>query len=147
MSQTRMKYAEVAPHAFKAMLGLEKALGESALEKSLHELVKIRASQLNGCAYCIDMHTADALKLGETPRRIFALSAWHETPFFSERERAALLWTETLTLQAERGAPDAIYNEVAEHFSDRELVDLTFAIATINAWNRFGVGFAMQPAQ
>lgn len=146
MSTPRVKYAEVAPHAFKAMLGLEKALGESQLEKSLHELVKIRASQLNGCAYCIDMHTADAIKLGETPRRIFALSAWHETPFFSERERAALLWTETLTLLAERGAPDDVYNEVAEHFSDREMADLTFAIATINAWNRFGVGFAMQPA-
>lgn len=146
MSTPRVNHAEVAPHAFKAMLGLEKALGESQLEKSLHELVKIRASQLNGCAYCIDMHTADAIKLGETPRRIFALSAWHETPFFSERERAALLWTETLTLLAERGAPDEVYNQVAEHFSDREMADLTFAIATINAWNRFGVGFAMQPA-
>ena len=146
MSTPRVNYAEVAPHAFKAMLGLEKALGESQLEKSLHELVKIRASQLNGCAYCIDMHTADAIKLGETPRRIFALSAWHETPFFSERERAALLWTETLTLLAERGAPEDVYNQVAEHFSDREMADLTFAIATINAWNRFGVGFAMQPA-
>jgi AhpD family alkylhydroperoxidase len=146
MSNARVNYAQVAPHAFKALLGLEKAMGESSLEKSLHELVKIRASQLNGCAYCIDMHTADAIKLGETPRRIFALSAWHETPFFSERERAALLWTETLTLLAERGAPDAIYNEVAEQFNERELADLTFAIATINAWNRFGVGFAMQPA-
>ena len=146
MSTARVNYAEVAPHAFKAMLGLEKALGESQLEKSLHELVKIRASQLNGCAYCIDMHTVDAIKLGETPRRIFALSAWHETPFFSERERAALLWTETLTLLAERGAPDDVYSQVAEHFSDREMADLTFAIATINAWNRFGVGFAMQPA-
>lgn len=147
MSTPRVNYAEVAPHAFKAMLGLEKALGESQLEKSLHELVKIRASQLNGCAYCIDMHTADAIKLGETPRRIFALSAWHETPFFSERERAALLWTETLTLLAERGAPDDVYSQVAEHFSDREMADLTFAIATINAWNRFGVGFAMQPTR
>ncbi|GLK91284.1 carboxymuconolactone decarboxylase family protein [Pseudomonas turukhanskensis] len=145
-THARVAYAQVAPHAFKALLGLEKAMGESSLEKSLHELVKIRASQLNGCAYCIDMHTADAIKLGETPRRIFALSAWHETPFFSERERAALLWTETLTLLAERGAPDAIYNEVAAQFNERELADLTFAIATINAWNRFGGGFAMQPA-
>jgi len=146
MSATRLKYAEVAPHAFIAMLGLEKALGESQLEQSLHELVKIRASQLNGCAYCIDKHTADAIELGETPRRIYALSAWHETPFFSERERAALLWTDTLTQLAERGAPEAVYNEVAEHFTDREMANLTFAIATINAWNRFGVGFAMQPA-
>jgi AhpD family alkylhydroperoxidase len=147
MTAPRVNYAQVAPHAFKALLGLEKALGESSLEKSLHELIKIRASQLNACAYCIDMHTNDALKLGETPRRIFALSAWHETPFFTDRERAALLWTETLTLLAEKGAPEEIYNEVAGQFEERELADLTFAIATINAWNRFGVGFAMQPAQ
>ena len=147
MTTSRVNYAQVAPHAFKALLGLEKALGESSLEKSLHELIKIRASQLNACAYCIDMHTRDALKLGETPRRIFALSAWRETPFFTDRERAALLWTETLTLLAEKGAPEDIYNEVAEQFNERELADLTFAIATINAWNRFGVGFAMQPAQ
>lgn len=145
MTVARVNYAQVAPHAFKALLGLEKALGESSLDKPLHELVKIRASQLNGCAYCIDMHTADAIKLGETPRRIFALSAWQETPFFSERERAALLWTETLSLLPERGAPDDVYAEVATHFNERELADLTFAIATINAWNRFGVGFAMQP--
>jgi AhpD family alkylhydroperoxidase len=147
MTTSRVNYAQVAPHAFKALLGLEKAMGESSLDKSLHELIKIRASQLNACAYCIDLHTRDAIKLGETPRRIFALSAWHETPFFTDRERAALLWTETLTLLAEKGAPEAIYNQVAEHFSERELADLTFAIATINAWNRFGVGFAMQPEQ
>lgn len=147
MTTSRVHYAQVAPHTFKALLGLEKAMGESSLDKSLHELIKIRASQLNACAYCIDLHTRDAIKLGETPRRIFALSAWHETPFFTDRECAALLWTETLTLLAEKGAPEAIYNQVAEHFSERELADLTFAIATINAWNRFGVGFAMQPEQ
>jgi AhpD family alkylhydroperoxidase len=145
MPTSRVNYAQVAPHTFKALLGLEKSMGESSLDKSLHELIKIRASQLNACAYCIDLHTRDAIKLGETPRRIFALSAWYETPFFTGRERAALLWTETLTLLAEKGAPEAIYNQVAEHFSERELADLTFAIATINAWNRFGVGFAMQP--
>lgn len=147
MTTPRVAYAQVAPHTFKALLGLEKAMGESSLEKSLHELIKIRASQLNACAYCIDLHTSDAIKLGETPRRIFALSAWHETPFFTGRERAALLWTETLTLLAGKGAPEAIYNQVAEQFNERELADLTFAIATINAWNRFGVGFAMQPGQ
>lgn len=147
MTTQRVNYAQVAPHAFKALLGLEKAMGESSLEKSLHELIKIRASQLNACAYCVDKHTSDAIQLGETPRRIFALSAWHETPFFTDRERAALLWTETLTLLAEKGAPEAIYSQVAEQFNDRELSDLTFAIATINAWNRFGVGFAMQPVQ
>jgi len=147
MNTPRVNYAQVAPHTFKALLGLEKAMSESSLEKSLHELIKLRASQLNGCAYCVDMHASDAIKLGETPRRIFALSTWHETPFFTERERAALLWTETLTLLAEKGAPMEIYNEVAVQFNERELADLTFAIATINAWNRFGVGFAMQPGQ
>jgi AhpD family alkylhydroperoxidase len=147
MTTPRVNYAQVAPYAFKALLGLEKAMGESSLEKSLHELIKIRASQINACAYCVDMHTSDAIKLGETPRRIFALSAWHETPFFTDRERAALLWTETLTLLADKGAPEHIYNQVAAQFSERELADLTFAIATINAWNRFGVGFAMQPVQ
>ena len=145
MSTQRIKYAEVAPHTFKAMLGLEKVLGETLLEHSLHELVKIRASQLNGCAYCVDLHSADALKAGETPRRIFALPTWRETPFFSARERAALAWTESLTLVAERQAPDELYQEVAEQFGERELAELTFAIATINAWNRLGVGFAMQP--
>ncbi len=145
MSSQRIHYSEVAPHTFKAMLGLEKALGESLLERSLHELVKIRASQLNGCAYCIDMHSADALEAGDTARRILALPAWRETPFFSARERAALAWTESLTLVAERHAPDALYAEVAEQFGERELAELTFAIATINAWNRLGVGFAMQP--
>lgn len=145
MTAPRVQYAEVAPHVFKAMLGLEKALGETLLEQSLRELVKIRASQLNGCAYCIDLHSADAIKAGETPRRLLALSTWEDTPFFSPRERAALLWTETLTLLPERHAPDAIYQQVAEHFNEREMAELTFAIATINAWNRFGVGFARQP--
>jgi AhpD family alkylhydroperoxidase len=147
MTAPRVNYAHVAPHTYKALLGLEKAMGESSLEKSLHELIKIRASQLNACAYCIDKHTSDAIALGETPRRIYALSAWHETPFFTDRERAALLWTETLTLLADKGAPEAIYKEVAQQFDDRELTDLTFAIATINAWNRFGVGFGMQPVE
>lgn len=141
----RVKYNEVAPHTIKAMLGLEKALGESQLEASLHDLIKIRASQINRCAYCIDAHSADALKAGETARRIFSLNAWRETPFFSARERAALLWTETLTLVAEQNASDAIYAQVAAQFTERELVDLTFAIITINAWNRLGVGFGKQP--
>lgn len=145
MSQPRIPYAEVAPQMFKAMLGLERALGDTLLEPSLRELVKIRASQINGCAYCIDLHSAEAIKAGETARRLLVLSVWEETPFFSPRERAALLWTETLTLVAERHAPEAIYQQVAEQFSERELAELTFAIATINAWNRFGVGFARQP--
>ncbi|HCN65334.1 MAG TPA: alkylhydroperoxidase [Pseudomonas sp.] len=145
MSNKRINYYEAAPNAMKAMMGLEKAASQSILPASLRELVRIRASQINGCAYCIDMHTADALKAGETARRLMAISAWQETPFFDARERAALLWTETLTLVAERHAPDDIYQAVAPQFNEQELSELTFVIAAINAWNRFGVGFAMQP--
>lgn len=145
MSNKRVSYYEAAPQAMKAMMGLEKAASQSILPAPLRELVRIRASQINGCAYCIDMHTTDALKAGETPRRLMAISAWKETPFFDARERAALLWTETLTLVAEKHAPDDIYQEVAAQFSEQELSELTFVIAAINAWNRFGVGFAMQP--
>lgn len=145
MHTTRINYYDAAPQAMKAMMGLEKATSQSVLPAPLRELVRIRASQINGCAYCIDLHTADALKAGETPRRLMAVSAWKETPFFDARERAALLWTETLTLVAQRHAPDEIYEEVAMHFNEQELSELTFVIAAINAWNRFGVGFAMQP--
>ncbi|MDH4567653.1 carboxymuconolactone decarboxylase family protein [Pseudomonas sp. BN414] len=145
MSSKRLNYYQAAPQAMKAMMGLEKAASESILPRSLRELVRIRASQINGCAYCVDMHTTDASKEGETLRRLMAVSTWKETPFFDERERAALLWTETLTLVATAHAPDEIYEEVAAVFSDQELAELTFVIAAINAWNRFGVGFAMQP--
>ena len=145
MSQKRINYYEAAPNAMKAMMGLEKAASQSVLPAALRELVRLRASQINGCAYCIDMHTADALKAGETPRRLMAISAWKETPFFDARERAALLWTETLTLVADKHAPDDIYQEVAAQFDAQALSELTFVIAAINAWNRFGVGFAMQP--
>lgn len=145
MSQKRINYYEAAPNAMKAMMGLEKAASQSVLPAALRELVRIRASQINGCAYCIDMHTADALKAGETPRRLMAISAWKETPFFDARERAALLWTETLTLVVDKHAPDDIYQEVAAQFDAQALSELTFVIAAINAWNRFGVGFAMQP--
>lgn len=145
MSNKRIDYYQAAPQAMRAMMGLEKAAAQSVLPAALRELVRIRASQINGCAYCIDMHTTDALKGGETPRRLMAISAWKETSFFDARERAALLWTETLTLVAQRQAPDEIYAEVSGHFSEQELCELTFVIAAINAWNRFGVGFAMQP--
>ncbi|MGY2191151.1 carboxymuconolactone decarboxylase family protein [Pseudomonas pergaminensis] len=145
MTSKRLNYYVAAPQAMKAMMGMDKAASESVLPPSLRELVRIRASQINGCAYCIDRHTNDASRQGETLRRLVALSAWKETPFFSEQERAALLWTETLTLVATTHAPDDIYEEVAAAFNDQELAELTFVIATINAWNRFGVGFAMQP--
>ncbi|MBL1376404.1 carboxymuconolactone decarboxylase family protein [Zobellella iuensis] len=145
MSTKRINYYNAAPQAMKAMLALDKVVSQSVLPSSLCELVRIRASQLNGCAYCIDMHSTDALNAGETSRRLMAISTWKETPFFDARERAALLWTETLTLVAEQHAPDDIYQEVAAQFNEQELSELTFVIAVINAWNRFGVGFAMQP--
>ncbi|WP_342246614.1 carboxymuconolactone decarboxylase family protein [Pseudomonas sp. OTU5201] len=145
MSSKRLNYYQAAPQAMKAMMGLEKAASESVLPRSLRELVRIRASQINGCAYCIDMHTTDAAKEGESLQRLMAVSVWKETPFFDDRERAALLWTETLTLVATRHAPDEVYEQVAAVFTEQELAELTFVIAAINAWNRFGVGFAMQP--
>lgn len=141
----RIDYYQAAPNAMKAMMGLERAAAESLLPAALRELVKIRASQINGCAYCIDMHSKDALQRGEDVRRLLALPAWRETHFFDERERAALLWTETLTQVATHGAPDETYRAVAAQFSAQELSELTFVIGAINAWNRFGVGFAMQP--
>lgn len=145
MSSNRINYYQAAPGAMKAMLGLEKAISESVLPAPLIELVRLRASQINGCAYCVDMHANDAAKAGESQRRLMTLSVWKETPFFTDQERAALLWTETLTLVASSHAPDEIYQEVSAHFSAQELAELTFVIATINAWNRFGVGFGMQP--
>jgi AhpD family alkylhydroperoxidase len=113
----------------------------SKLEPALFELVKIRASQLNGCAYCIDMHTKEARLAGETEQRIYALSAWRETPFFTDRERAALEWTETVTRIADTHVPDEIYERVAKHFNEEELVALTFAVVVINSWNRLSVSF------
>jgi len=120
----------------RAMFGLQQAVDSSGLEHSLLELVKICASQMNGCAYCIDMHTKDARAAGESEQRIYALSAWREAPFFSARERAALDWTESLTAIAETHVPDEVFSRVREHFEEPELVALTFAIVAINGWNR-----------
>lgn len=139
----RIEWAKQAPDAYKAMVGLEQALAKSGLESSLLELVRLRASQINGCAYCVNMHANDARKAGETEQRLQTLSVWEETRFFTERERAALAWVESLTLLPDRHAPQ--HDALREHFSDSEIVNLTLAIATINAWNRFGVGFAMTP--
>ena len=125
----------------KAMLALQREVETSGLEHSLMELVKIRASQINGCAYCLDMHTKDARALGETEQRIYALSAWREAPFFSERERAALEWTEALTRIAVDQVPDAVYEAVKPHFTEAELVALTFALVAINSWNRLSIAF------
>jgi len=141
----RIDYTKVGGGALKAMLGLEKYLAESSIEKPLRELVKVRASQMNGCAYCIDMHWKDARAADETEQRLYGLNAWHEAPYYSERERAALAWTEELTLIAEHPVPDELYAEVRRHFSEQELVDLTLAVATINAWNRIAISFRSEP--
>lgn len=142
----RIEWAKHAPEAYKAMVGLEQALAKSGLENSLLELVRLRASQINGCAYCVNLHANDARKAGETEARLQTLSVWRETAYFTPRERAALAWVESLTRLPERGAPQGEYEALQEHFEPAEVANLTLAIATINAWNRFGVGFAMVPA-
>ncbi|WPC05022.1 carboxymuconolactone decarboxylase family protein [Pseudomonas benzenivorans] len=141
----RIDWYKQSPAAYEAMLGLERALETSGLELSLLELLRLRASQLNGCAFCVNMHGNDARRAGETEQRLQCLSVWRDTGFFTPRERAALAWTESLTLLAEQGAPQAQFEALREHFTDKEVVDLTLAIGTINAWNRFGVGFALAP--
>jgi len=143
--QPRIDFYAASPEAYKAMLGLENAVSKLGLEKPLIELVKLRSSQINGCAFCIDMHTADARKDGETERRLYAVTAWRETPFFTGRERAALAWTEALTRLSETHAPDADYELLSEHFTPKEMVDLTVAINAINGWNRLAVGFRKMP--
>jgi AhpD family alkylhydroperoxidase len=136
----RIDYQKVFPDALRAMLGLENAVHASSLEPELLELVKMRASQLNGCAYCLDMHSKDARARGETEQRLHVLSAWREAPFYSERERAALAWCEALTLLPQTGAPDDVYAELERAFEPEEIVALTLAIVAINGWNRFAVG-------
>jgi AhpD family alkylhydroperoxidase len=141
----RLDYAKTAPDGLKAMFGLEQYGRHSGLESALLELVKIRASQINGCAFCLDMHSKDARAAGETEQRLYALSAWRETPFFSERERAALAWTETVTRVSETHVPNEIYENVRQHFTEKELVDLTLAIVAINGWNRLAISFRTVP--
>ena len=136
----RLDYASVLPTARTAMLGLEKVVHDSGLDPRLLELVKIRASQINGCARCLEMHTKDARALGEEQDRLDLVAAWPEAGCFSERERAALAWCEALTLIARTGAPDEVYDAVARHFEPMEIAALTVAITTINAWNRLNVG-------
>jgi AhpD family alkylhydroperoxidase len=144
--EQRLDFYKATPHAIKAMLGLEDRIGKSSLEKSLSELVRLRASQINGCAFCVDMHTTDARKGGETDRRLATVVAWRETPFFTDRERAALEWTEAVTLVAHDRVPDAVWTAVKPHFSEEELVDLTLLISAINSWNRFAIAFRKMPA-
>lgn len=143
--EPRLNYNELTPDPLKGMLALETAVRRSGLEASLLELVKLRASQINGCAYCIDMHSKDARAHGETEQRLYALNAWRETPFFTDRERAALAWTEAVTLVTEGHVPDSLYEEVRAQFDEKSLVDLTWAIAAINSWNRMAISFRAVP--
>lgn len=143
--ESRLEIQKVAPQAYRTMAALETYVRNSGLEESLILLMKMRASQINGCSYCIDMHSKDARANGETEQRLYALSAWRETPFFTDRERAALEWTEALTPISEIQAPDNVYEEVRRRFTELELVNLTMAIVTINGWNRICVGFRKVP--
>ena len=137
----RMEYWKVAPGAFKAMSSLEAYLRDSGLDKPLLHMVKLRASQMNGCAYCIDMHWKDARALGESEQRLYGLDAWREASYYTDRERAALEWTEAQTNITDGHVPDAVYDSVRGHFSEKELADLTWAVAGINAWNRVAIAF------
>jgi AhpD family alkylhydroperoxidase len=129
----------MSPAAFKAMYGLEAYLAQSSIEPKLKHMLKLRASQINGCAYCIDMHSKDARALGESEQRLYGLDAWEESPYYTERERAALAWIESVTRVAETHVPDEAFDRVRAHFSEQEVVDLTFLAATINAWNRLAI--------
>jgi len=141
----RLNYASASAGGYAAMRQLNDYVESCGLERSLLELIKTRASQINGCAYCLDMHTKDARAEGETEQRLHTLSAWRETPFFSERERAALAWTEAVTSIADGPIGDELYDHVSIHFSSKELVDLTLAIIAINGWNRLAIPFRTQP--
>src|SRR6266478_6310563 len=137
--ESRFNYVKAAPGAYKAMLGLEQYLHECGLEESLIHLITLRASQINGCAYCLDMHWKDLRALGETEQRLYSLDAWRECPYYTDRERAALAWTEAVTLITNGHVPDAVHDEARTQFGEKELADLTLAVATINAWNRLAI--------
>ncbi|MEM5329654.1 carboxymuconolactone decarboxylase family protein [Paraburkholderia sp. JHI2823] len=144
--QARLDFFKASPEGTKAMIALEERASKGSIEKPLAELVRLRASQINGCAYCVDMHAADARKGGETDRRLATVSVWRETPFFTERERAALEWTESVTLLAQTHVPDEVWERVKPHFTDQEIADLTLLIIAINGWNRIAVTFRKLPA-
>ena len=140
----RIDVTRVSPKVLQAMLALQNTVNNSGLERPLLELVKMRASQINGCAYCLDMHTQEARAAGEAEQRLYALTAWRETPFFTDRERAALAWTEAVT-QVSGGVSDELYEEARRHFGEQELVTLTWAVITINSWNRLAISFRAVP--
>ena len=143
--QQRIDVTKVNPAAYKAAAALQIYVDQSSLKPKLRELIKIRASQINGCAYCLAMHTRDARKIGETDERMHLLDAWREAPVFNARERAALAWAEAITLIADGHVPDDVFDEVRKQFSEKEIVDLTAAVVTINMWNRFAITFRMTP--
>jgi len=143
--EARIRIEKAAPGAVKAVLDLQKYVDNCGLEESLLDLVKLRASQINGCAYCIDMHTKDARARGESEQRLYELDAWRETPFYTERERAALAWTEAVTLISNGHAPDDVYEQARLEFTEKELIDLTLAVAMINTWNRLSISFRTVP--
>jgi AhpD family alkylhydroperoxidase len=143
--QPRIEYRKFAQEPLKHMLALEKYIAESSLDPKLLHLVKMRASQINDCAYCLDMHSIDARAAGESEQRLYTLDAWSETPFFTDRERAALAWTEALTLIAQTHAPDDVYADLQKHFTEKEIVDLTFAVGAINLWNRLAISTRAVP--
>ena len=139
--KARMNYAKAAPGVMRAMSALDTYLAECGLEPALREMVKLRASQINGCAYCVDMHSLDARALGETEQRLYLLDAWRETPLYTERERAALEWTEAVTRVADGHVPDEVFASVRAHFSEEELVNLTIAVIATNSFNRLNIAF------
>jgi AhpD family alkylhydroperoxidase len=141
----RIDPRKVAPEVYRAMATLESAVGATGLERNLLDLVRLRASQINGCAYCIDMHSKDLRAEGESEERLYLLDAWREAPFYSERERAALAWTEAITLVSKDHVPDEVYEQARQQFSDDELAKLTLAVVAINGWNRFSIAFRAVP--
>jgi len=143
--ETRIDPRKAAPEVYRAMFALESAVKATGLESDLLNLVKLRASQINGCAFCINMHSKDLRAEGESDERIFLLDAWREAPFYSERERAALAWTEAVTLIAQSHVPDEVYEQARQHFTDDELAKLTLAVVAINGWNRFSIAFRAVP--
>lgn len=145
--QPRIDYRKYAPDALKAMLSLEQYIAGCGLDHRLVLLLKLRASQINGCAYCIDMHSIDARAAGETEQRLYALDAWRETPFFSDRERAALAWIESITLVSKTHVPDEVFEQVKKYFSEKEIMDLAIVATVINMWNRMAISTRAVPGR
>jgi AhpD family alkylhydroperoxidase len=141
----RLDFRKFNPEPLQALLAMEKYIAGCGLDHKLIHMLKLRASQINGCAYCIDMHSIDARAAGETEQRLYALDAWREAPFFDERERAALAWVEAVTLVSATHVPDSVFEETRKHFSEQEVLDLTYMVATINAWNRLAISMRAVP--